>query len=402
MRQRLRRTLFGSATGPDSIHLTEILRQETVGGLLMLGATLGALLWANFGGHSYEEFRHLHLGPLSLQHWASDGLLTIFFFVIGLELKREFAEGALSRPADALVPIVAAVTGMVLPALLYVGVNAVHPLGNLRGWAVPMATDIAFALAVLAIVGSQLPSGLRATLLTLAVVDDLGAIAVIALFFSHGVSLVWLVGLLACAVAWYLLQRAHIDYAVLYLALGIIAWWCTLQSGVHATVAGVVLGLLARTSPAEMNDPVDRWGHAWRPVSAALAVPVFALLSAGVALSGEQIAALLRNPVPLGIAIGLLAGKAIGITGGAWLTARFTSAELAEGVRWKDVAATSVLAGMGFTVSLLVAELAFGSDVETLDSARAAVLIATLIAAVIGGVLLRRRNQRHAAAAATR
>lgn len=395
---RLRRTVFGALGDPDQLHLTDILRQETVGGLLMLAAAIAALVWANVDAAGYAAARDLPLGPLTLQHWMSDGLLTIFFFVVGLELRRELAEGSLSRPADALVPIVAAIGGMATPALLYAAVNFARPDGDLRGWAVPMATDIAFALAVLAIVGSQLPNALRAFLLTLAVVDDLGAIVVIAVFFSTDLRLAWLLGAAGCALAWWLLQRVGVDHAALFIPLAVVAWWCTLRSGIHPTIAGVVLGLLTRTSAAELNDPVDRWEHAWRPVSAGVAVPLFALFAAGVPIDARMVAGLVTQPVTLGIVAGLVLGKPIGIVAGAWLTARFTSAELGQGVRWRDVGAVGVLGGMGFTVSLLVAELAFARDSAQDERAKAAVLTASLLAAVIGGLALRRRNRRHARA----
>ncbi|MGO4956803.1 Na+/H+ antiporter NhaA [Luteococcus sp. Sow4_B9] len=389
-----RRIAFGPGREANQLHLGEILRRETVGGILMLVATAAALLVANLAPSFYEHLSHLQLGPLSLHQWAADGLLTIFFFVAGLELKREIVEGSLSRPADALLPIMAALGGMAVPALIYVGVNAFGD-GNLHGWGIPMATDIAFALAVLAIVGSQLPLGVRAFLLTLAIVDDLGAIIVIAVFFSSGISLLKLLGALVCVALFALAQRRRIDTVWLYIVLGIAAWWLMLQSGVHATIAGVALGLVTRTDEFEEHDPVDRWKHAIEPWSAGLVVPVFAFFAAGVPVNGEMMRSLVSNPVPLGVLLGLFVGKFVGVYSAARLTARFTSAELAPGVQWGDIAGTAVLCGIGFTVSLLISDLAFPGDLESAQSAKAAVLMASLLSALVGGFLLRRRSNAH-------
>ncbi len=389
----MRRRLFDRfASTADARAIADILRQETVGGALMLAAAVAAVLWANLGHDSYEAVRDFVLGPMNLEHWAADGLLTIFFFVAGLELKRELTVGSLSRPAEALVPIVAAVCGMVVPALIYLAVNLSAPGGRPEGWAIPMATDIAFALAILAVVGSSLPTSLRAFLLTLAIVDDLGAILIIALVFTHGLSLPWLAGAAAVAVLWGLLQWRRISGWYLYVPLAVICWWCVLQSGVHATIAGVALGLLTRSSREDGGALIDRWEHLWRPVSAGFAVPVFALLVAGISVAPASLVRLATEPVAIGIVLGLVLGKGIGVFGGSYLTARFTRAELASELRWREVAAVSVLAGVGFTVSLLIAELAFEDAPELQADAKAAVLVASLIAAVLGAVLLRRRN----------
>lgn len=391
-----RRIIFGPGRDADRRHLADILRSETTGGLLMLAATVLALLAANLAPSFYQHLSHTQLGPLDLHHWAADGLLTIFFFVAGLELKRELVEGSLSRPADALLPILAALGGMVVPALIYVGINVAGG-GQLNGWAIPMATDIAFALAVLAIVGSNLPSGLRAFLLTLAIVDDLGAILVIAVFFASGIQVLPLLGALACVAAFALAQRRRVNANWLYLLLGVAAWWLMLQSGVHATIAGVALGLVTRTDEFEEHDPVDRWKHAIEPWSAGLVVPIFAFFAAGVPVNGQMIRSLVTRPEALGVVLGLFLGKFLGVYAAARLTARFTAAELATGVRWADVAGMAVLTGIGFTVSLLIADLAFPDDLAAAQSAKAAVLVASLLAGVVGGFLLRRRSKSHAA-----
>lgn len=394
-RQRRPRIAFGPGREADRIHLREILRGQTAGGILMLVATVLALLVANVAPDFYTDLSHTQLGPLDLHHWAADGLLTIFFFVAGLELKRELVEGSLSRPADALLPILSALGGMVVPALVYVAI-AVSGGGQLGGWAIPMATDIAFALAVLAIVGKNLPSGLRAFLLTLAIVDDLGAILVIAVFFSSGISLLPLAGALACVAVFWFLQRREVNAVLPYLVLGLAAWWLMHSSGVHATIAGVALGLVTRTNEHETHDTLDRWKHAVEPWSAGLVVPIFAFFAAGVPVTQEMMRSLVTEPAALGVLLGLFCGKFLGVYITARLTARFTSAELAPGVRWGDVASLAVLTGIGFTVSLLIADLAFPGDPSTAENVKAAVLAASLFSAVVGGLLLSRRNRFHA------
>jgi NhaA family Na+:H+ antiporter len=387
-----RRRLFGRLEPGEETFLGRALRQETVGGALLLGAALIALIWANTPWHeAYEDLRHFPVGSLTLEEWASDGGLAVFFYVAGLELKRELVVGTLRRRADALVPVVAAVAGMAAPALVYVAINAG---GDLDGWAVPMATDIAFALAVLAVVGRSLPSSLRAFLLTLAVVDDFGAILVIALFFTSGIELMPLAGAAALLALYWWCQRRRIDKWVLLLPLGIATWWLVYESGVHATVAGVALGLLTRVlpDPGEERSPVEIHEHHVRPIAAGIAVPAFALLSAGISI--ELGTDLLAEPIVLGIALGLLVGKAVGVYAGSYLTARFTHAELAPDLAWRDIAAVSVLAGIGFTVSLLLAELSFTG--EQAEHAKAAVLIGSVASAIVASGLLMRRNRAHA------
>lgn len=394
---RPRISLFRPVSGPNALHLSDVLRNETTGGLLMLAATVAALLWANLGHGSYEAFREISLGGLSIEEWAADGLLTVFFFIAGLELKREFVEGALSRPADALVPIVAAVCGMVVPAGIYSLFNLISPQGHPSGWAIPMATDIAFALAVLAIVGSGLPQAVRAFLLTLAIADDLGSIIVIAVFYSSGLQYWWLGGAVACIAVWGLMQKFHIDNGWWYIPLFIVGWWCMLHSGIHATIAGVALGLLTRSEEDVLDDPVNRWQHRVEPWSAGAVVPFFALMSAGVKVSGKTFLALWTHPISLGIICGLVLGKVIGITAGSWLTARFTSAELGRGVVWADIISVGLLAGIGFTVSMLMTDLSFPRSHEFADEAKASVLVASFLAAILGGATLHHRGRRHAA-----
>ncbi|MGD8214870.1 Na+/H+ antiporter NhaA [Aestuariimicrobium sp. Y1814] len=386
------RIVLGVGRLANRLHLPQILRNTTAGGVVMLVATIAALLWANLAPTSYQHLSHLQLGPLSVAHWASDGILTVFFFVAGMELKREFVEGSLSRPADALVPIIAAVCGMLVPAGIYTLVN-LRAGGDLSGWAIPMATDIAFALAVLAVVGKGLPMGVRAFLLTLAIVDDLGAIAVIAVFFSENLQLGWLAAAAGLLVAWWALQRqGSLRSGWWYVPIAVATWWCMLQSGVHATIAGVALGLLVRTNEYQMDDNLDRWQRRVEPWSAWVAVPVFALFAAGVPLNPGVLGGLWSDPVPLGIIAGLVVGKPIGIFLAARLATRFTKATLAEGVTWRDLAAVSVLGGIGFTVSMLISDLAF-NDQGRVEVAKTAVLTASTLAAVLGGILLRARGR---------
>jgi Na+:H+ antiporter, NhaA family len=383
--------LFEKTTDRDATTIADILRQETVGGALMLAAAVIAMIWANLSEVSYETIRHLQIGPLDAEHWAADGLLTIFFFVAGLELKRELTVGSLSRPAEALVPIVAALCGMLVPALVYLVINFSVEGGQPRGWAIPMATDIAFALAILAVVARSLPSSLRAFLLTLAIVDDLGAILVIALVFSGDLAFSWLAAAAACAAVWWLLQRRQISGWYLYIPLGLVCWWCMHESGVHATIAGVALGLLTR-SDTDPPTPVEEWEHRWRPISAGIAVPIFALLSAGVAVSAVTLFPLVTAPLALGVIAGLIVGKTVGVLGGAYLTARFTRAELAADLRWSEIFSVALLGGVGFTVALLISDLAFADQPELQDQGKAAVLIGSLLAALLAAVSLRRRT----------
>lgn len=375
----------------ESTFIGHMLRQETVGGSIALLAAAVAVLWANLDSPSYQHLRHWDLGPLDLEHWAADGALTIFFFVAGLELKREFLVGSLRRPVDAAVPVVAAICGVAVPALVFTVVN----LGtdNLAGWAIPSATDIAFALAVLAVVGSHLPTQLRAFLLTLAVVDDLIVIVIIAIFYSGSLDPRSLLFAAAAIAAYAIFQRLRVRTSLVYLPLAVTAWWFTHESGIHATIAGVALGLLTRVIPdeTERRSPAERLEHRLTPISAAVAVPFFALMSAGVVVAGG--AELFDDPIVVGVALGLVVGKPLGVFGGTWLLTRFTRAELDASVAWRDVVGIAVLAGVGFTVSLLVSDLSF--DDARRDAAKTAVLLGSLVSGLLAGAILFRRNKRH-------
>ncbi|MEV7240480.1 Na+/H+ antiporter NhaA [Streptomyces sp. NPDC093248] len=401
---RTGRKVFGRLSLPERTVVTDALRTETVGGVLLLIAAVTALIWANIPAlhHAYEAVSDFHFGPaalglnLSVEHWAADGLLAVFFFVAGIELKRELVAGDLRDPRAAVLPVVAALCGMAVPALVYTLTNlAGH--GSTDGWAVPTATDIAFALAVLAVIGTALPGALRAFLLTLAVVDDLFAILIIAVFFTDRIDLAALGGAVAGLVVFWLLLRAGVRGWYVYVPLAVLNWALMYNSGVHATIAGVAMGLMLRctTREGEERSPGERIEHLVRPLSAGLAVPLFALFSAGVSVSGGALGDVFTRPETLGVVLGLVVGKALGIFGGTWLTVRFTRASLSQDLAWADVFAVSSLAGIGFTVSLLIGELAFEGDAALTDEVKAAVLAGSLIAAVCATVLLKIRNARY-------
>jgi len=397
--------LFGRGTLLETRRIAEVLRKETVGGALLLLATVLALVWANSPWTAaYVSLRELEVGPaalhlqLSLGTWAADGLLAIFFFVAGLELKREFVAGDLRDPRRAALPVAAAIGGMAVPALLYVLVNRG---GALRGWAIPTATDIAFALAVLAVVSSHLPAALRTFLLTLAVVDDLFAITIIALFFTTAVAVTpLLLAVLPLAAFTALVQRRVRSWWLL-LPLAATAWALVHASGVHATVAGVLLGFAVPVIRSEQaGGPeagpglAEHFEHRFRPLSAGLAVPIFAFFSAGVAVGGlSGLGAALRDRVAVGIVLGLVLGKAVGVSVATFLVARFTRADLDENLSPVDVLGLSLLAGIGFTVSLLIGELAFGAGTPRDEHVKIAVLTGSVAAAVLASAVLRVRNR---------
>jgi NhaA family Na+:H+ antiporter len=399
-----RRTrLFERGSFLESSRVADVLRAETTGGMLLIAGAVVALVWANTPWHeSYAALRDLRLGPhalrldLSLGAWAADGLLAIFFFVAGLELKREFVAGDLREPRRAALPVAAAVGGMAVPALVYVAVNAAGD-GPLVGWAIPTATDIAFAVAVLAVISTHLPSGLRTFLLTLAVVDDLLAITVIAIFYTDELHLAWLLAAVLPIACFGLLAQRRIFSAWLLIPLALLAWGFVHASGVHATVAGVLLGFtvpVRRSDGAQGRGLAEHLEHLVRPISAGVAVPVFAFFAAGVTVGGwDGLASSLRDPVALGIAAGLVLGKCVGITVSTWLLARFTRADLDEELAWVDVVGMALLGGIGFTVSLLIGELAFGVGSERDEHVKVGVLLGSLGAALLATVVLRIRNR---------
>ncbi|MGW6122943.1 Na+/H+ antiporter NhaA [Nocardia sp. NPDC055165] len=386
--------------------LTRYLRTETVGGALLLVAAAVALIWVNSPwGASYQtmidtrlDIPALHL-DLTLADWAKDGLLAIFFFVAGLELKREFAVGELRDPKRAALPVIAAVGGVITPAVIALVVGHGVP-GMDKGWAIPVATDIAFALAILAMTGSRIPTSARVFLLSLAVVDDLLAIILIAVLFTASLSLLWLAAAFACCGVWALAQKLRLHTPLFYIPVALVCWYALHEAGIHPTLAGVALGLLTRVrkDPGEKIAPATHLEHVVQPISAGFCVPVFALFASGVPLNGAVFGSLFTDRLALAIILGLLLGKTIGIFGVSWVVIKLGWAKRPAGLEYRDMFALSVLGAIGFTVSLLVAELAL-ADVgdDAIDLAKAAVLVTSMAASLIGSALLLRRGRVHQA-----
>ncbi|WP_082776101.1 Na+/H+ antiporter NhaA [Tsukamurella pulmonis] len=414
--------LFRRGSPDETRRITELLRKETVGGFLLVLAAIAALIAANSAfADDYERLRSVTIGyapwhlELTLGQWASDGLLAIFFFLVGLELKREFVLGELRSPRTAAVPVVAALGGVVAPALIYLAFTA--GTNGSDGWAIPTATDIAFAVAVLAVVGSHLPSALRLFLLTLAVVDDLLAISIIVIAYTEQVlwtPLFWSViplGVFAFLTHRYaaFFSRHHVAAWIVLLPIGFTFWALVHASGIHATIAGVLLGFavpVLRGGPDSGAGLAEEFEHRFRPLSAGIAVPVFAFMAAGVPVlgsSGVSLSETLTDPIVLGIAAGLLLGKPLGILSCTWAVTKLTRSTLDPAIRWIDLTAVSLLAGIGFTVSLLIAELTFTDSAAALTNAKLAILVASTAAAIAAGTVLafRSRHYRRIEEAAT-
>lgn len=403
MSTKKRASIFSRLNRTERTRVSDFLREETVGGVLLLIAATIAIVWANSPfGDFYRDLSETKIGfesiglKMSLSHWAADGLLALFFLVVGFELKHEFLHGSLSDPARAVVPIAAAIGGMVLPAVIYFAVISATGSEYGHGWGIPIATDIAFALAVLAVFGKHLPVELRAFLLTLAVVDDLGAITVIAVFYSKGFYAGYFLLTLAFLALYGIGQFFRWRSLWFFVPVGLAAWTFMYLSGVHATVAGVILGLLtsAKKAEGEKKSPLEKASHALHPWSAGFAVPVFAFFAAGVDLRGVGFAENLNSPIFIGIVLGLVLGKPLGVVAVSWLLARFTSAELADEISWRDVFAVGVLAGIGFTVALLIAELAFYGDAVLTNTAKVGVLSASALATVLAIIILQLRKRK--------
>ncbi len=372
---------------------------ESASGILLGACLVLALGWSNSPwGATYEAAWHAHLPAfwepldLSLRHWINDGLMALFFLLVGLEIKREVMSGELSAPGKAALPIAAALGGMVLPALLYFAFNRTGPAA--AGWGIPMATDIAFALGVLALLGKAIPRSLKVMLTAVAIVDDLGAVLVIALFYSKGIA--WGSLLLAGGILAGLAVLARLGVRSLwpYMLAGPFLWFAVLQSGVHATVAGVLLALTIHAGQLKgeeiQGSPLQRLEHTLQPWISFGVMPVFALANAGVSLQG--LPAALVHPVTLGIAAGLILGKQAGVFLGAWAAVRLGVAQRPGDVSWRQIYGIGWLAGIGFTMSLFIAGLAFGEG-TLLDASKAGILLASL-AAGIGGWLVLRGGQR--------
>ncbi|HEX6567812.1 MAG TPA: Na+/H+ antiporter NhaA [Acidimicrobiales bacterium] len=433
--------------------LQRVLGHEAAGGIVMLVAAAAALLWANSPwGDSYTEVWRtplrvelgglIHLDHLSLQTWVNDALMTIFFLLVGLEIKREIVHGELRDARAVALPIVAALGGMVVPAAIYALFNAGGPAAD--GWAVPMATDIAFAVGVVTLAGSRVPLAAKIFLLTLAVADDVGAIVVIAVFYTGELSWGWFVCALGALSVVFLLRRSDVQSLAPYLAVGAFAWLALLQSGVHATLVGVALGLLTPAwplrsprlfptaarrvanqveaayydrvlTPQEFEDneqriadvvrlamfstsPLERLERALSPWVAYVVVPVFALANAGVALTGDAVAGIVSEPATTGVIVGLFAGKTVGVLGATALAVRLGLGRLPSGTTWRHVLGLATSAGVGFTVALFVTSLAFDSAALA-DAAKVGILVGSSLSGLVGYLLLRTAPAHQSAAA---
>jgi Na+:H+ antiporter, NhaA family len=409
--------------GPTFIRpLVDFLHAEAAGGVVLALATVAALAWANSPwDSSYDDLWHTHLavslGPreidLDVREWINEGLMTIFFLVVGLEIKRELVEGELREPRKAALPAVAALGGMAVPAAIYLAFNAGGV--GVHGWGIPMATDIAMAIGALSLLGSRVDPALKLFLLALAIVDDIGAILVIALFYTNDIQAWDLAVALALVVAVGAMRRIGVQWNLPYIVAGAAMWLALHESGVHATLAGVVLGLMAPTRPVVQPEFIDaevladvssyrnaretarlareavsvvEWlEHVLHPWTSFVIVPLFALANAGVSLSGDTVGDALTSPVAGGVLVGLVVGKLVGITAFSWLATRLRLAALPEGTSWSGIVSVGAIAGIGFTVSIFVADLAF-DDRALVDQAKVAILAASLLAAVLGTALV--------------
>jgi NhaA family Na+:H+ antiporter len=377
---------------PPASALRELLQSEAGGGIVLMVAAAAALAIANSPlAPAYFGVLKTYVGGLSILHWINDALMALFFLLVGLEIKREFLDGQLSTWPRRILPGLAAAGGMAAPALIYVALN-VSNAEILRGWAIPTATDIAFALGVLALLGSRVPVSLKVFLTALAIIDDLGAVAIIAAFYTANLALLWLG--LAVLVLLVLAgpNRAGVERLWPYLALGAVLWFFVLKSGVHATLAGVALALTIplRPSPGRPDDPASPLHileHALHPWVAFLIVPVFGFANAGVSLAGMSWAALLA-PVPLGIAAGLFFGKQIGVFLTTWVAVKLDWADCPEDASWAQVYGVSLLCGIGFTMSLFIGLLAFPASPELQDAVKIGVLSGSVLSAVVGTLVL--------------
>ena len=379
--------------------ILRVLKNETNGGLLLISAAILALIWANsVWADTYQSLVDFQIGPaslhlhLSLGTWAADFLLAIFFFVIGCELKHEFVIGTLSNPRIAAVPIGAAAGGMLVAAAVFSVINYGTPAQV--AWGLPISTDVAFALAVLAIAGQRLPIELRSFLLTLAVVNDLGAILVIAAFYGHGLELLWLGSALALLTLFGILQHQKITSLYIYLPLALLAWYAMYRSGIHATIAGVALGLLMRVKKTESEtiSPCDKAETKLRPFSAGFVLPVFAFLASGVSVQNTSLAEAISNPLTLGVMLGLIIGQPIGVTLGAFVVSRFTPGKLNPALSWWDVVVVGSLASIGFTVALLIAAVSFGDNPAMLNMSKFAIIFTNLVAIAVSVLTIRLRS----------
>lgn len=421
---------------PGLAPLQQFLKTEHAGGAFLGAAALIALLWANIFPSEYDTFWHEEIGftlsgwspSLTLEHFVVDGLMALFFFVVGLEIKRELTTGELRERRVALLPVFAAIGGMIVPAALFV----VIALGAgdseaLRGWGIPMATDIAFALGALSLVSKHVPVQLAVFLLAVAVVDDIGAIAVIAIFYTSGVQVVWLLAAVAILGLVHLAVRRQAQWALLYLGLGILVWYAAYKSGIHPTIAGVAMGLLMPAYASRADNSaipealsavdriekvrgdhgkeiggwqrlsklgresvpiLERYEYYLHPWTSFLILPLFALAEAGIVIRGDTVQAAATSPITLGVAAGLIVGKIVGIFLGAWIPTKLGLCDLPHRVHWPHIIGVGALAGIGFTVAIFVAGLAYEDDL-LVDEAKIGILFASVLAAVLGALWLR-------------
>ncbi|MBZ9731901.1 Na+/H+ antiporter NhaA [Mesorhizobium sp. CA18] len=377
---------------PKSI-LREFLDGEAAGGIILMMAAALALIVANSPlAETYFAVLHAYLGPLSVSHWINDGLMAVFFLLVGLEIKREMLDGQLSTWPRRVLPGIAAAGGMAVPALVYVLINRDNAAA-LSGWAIPTATDIAFALGVLSLLGSRVPASLKVFLTALAIIDDLGAVIIIALFYTSGLSLAYLAAAFVVIALLVVLNRMRVMKLWPYLLLGALLWVLVLKSGVHATLAGVALALTIplERSPGISRDlehsPLHRLEHGLHGLVPFLVIPIFGFANAGVSLGGLSLAALVE-PLTLGVAAGLVLGKLVGVFGSSALAIRFGLADLPANAGWLHMLGISLLCGIGFTMSLFIGLLAFAGDPALQDAVKVGILAGSLIAALLGAAIL--------------
>ncbi|WP_224545111.1 Na+/H+ antiporter NhaA [Mesorhizobium sp. CA16] len=377
---------------PKSI-LREFLDGEAAGGIMLMMAAALALIVANSPlAETYSAVLHAYLGPLSVSHWINDGLMAVFFLLVGLEIKREMLDGQLSTWPRRVLPGIAAAGGMAVPALVYVLINRDNAAA-LSGWAIPTATDIAFALGVLSLLGSRVPASLKVFLTALAIIDDLGAVIIIALFYTSGLSLAYLAAAFVVIALLVVLNRMHAMKLWPYLLLGALLWVLVLKSGVHATLAGVALALTIplERSPGISRDlehsPLHRLEHGLHRLVPFLVIPIFGFANAGVSLGSLSLAALVE-PLTLGVAAGLVLGKLVGVFGSSALAIRFGLADLPANAGWLHMLGISLLCGIGFTMSLFIGLLAFAGDPALQDAVKVGILAGSLIAALLGAAIL--------------
>ncbi len=384
-------SLFGLFRRHPGTAIRRLLRNEAAGGYLLMLAAALALIAANTGASTaYKALLGIPFAGHSLLHWINDGLMAVFFLFVGLEIKREMLDGELSNWPRRILPGAAAVAGMVVPALIYLAVNRDAP-ENLRGWAIPAATDIAFALGILALLGKRVPASLKLLVTAIAIIDDLGAIMVIAVAYTESIRWTALAAAAVGLVLLMLLNRARIRPLWPYLSIGALVWFAVLQSGVHATLAGVAVAftlplVVTKGTPEDNSSPLLRLEHGLSPWSAFFIVPVFGFANAGIDLRGLTLDQALA-PLPLGVALGLLLGKQLGIFGTIWAMIRFKIVDRPAGATWRQIYGVTLLCGIGFTMSLFIAGLAFGAGASG-DAAKLGIIAGSVLAAIAGWLVL--------------